>query len=86
MLETKLKVILLRHTPNPEETVAMAAKLCYSPSDIESLKEKIDYFLTHDEDREKIRKAGYEFTHKNYTYTKRVEEMLRVLKVEGLIK
>ncbi len=42
MSETKLKVILLRHTPNPEETVAMAAKLCYSPSDIESLKDKIE--------------------------------------------
>lgn len=42
MAEIKLKVILLRHTPNPEETVAMAAKLCYSPSDIESLKKKIE--------------------------------------------
>lgn len=42
MPKTKLKVILLRYTPNPEETVAMAAKLCYSPSDIESLKEKIE--------------------------------------------
>ncbi|MEE8330138.1 MAG: FAD-dependent thymidylate synthase [Thermodesulfovibrionia bacterium] len=42
MPEAKLKVILLRHTPNPEETVAMAAKLCYSPTDIESLKEKIE--------------------------------------------
>ncbi len=41
MPEAKLKVILLRHTPDPEETVAMAAKLCYSPSDIESLKDKI---------------------------------------------
>lgn len=41
MSEAKLKVILLKHTPNPEETVAMAAKLCYSPSDIESLKGKI---------------------------------------------
>ncbi|MEW6410547.1 MAG: FAD-dependent thymidylate synthase [Nitrospirota bacterium] len=42
MGEAKLKVILLRHTPNPEETVAMAAKLCYSPSDIVSLKGKIE--------------------------------------------
>ena len=41
-MEAKLKVILLKHTPNPEETIAMAAKLCYSPSDIESLKEKIE--------------------------------------------
>ncbi|NOX19961.1 MAG: FAD-dependent thymidylate synthase [Nitrospirae bacterium] len=36
-----MKVILLRHTPEPEETVALAAKLCYSPSDIEALTEKI---------------------------------------------
>jgi thymidylate synthase (FAD) len=42
MSEVKLKVILLRHTPNPEETIAMAAKLCYSPSDVESLKKKIE--------------------------------------------
>lgn len=42
MPEAKLKVILLRHTPNPEETVAMAAKLCYSPSDISALREKIE--------------------------------------------
>jgi thymidylate synthase (FAD) len=39
-MESRLKVILLEHTPNPEAVVAMAAKLCYSPSDIESLKEK----------------------------------------------
>jgi thymidylate synthase (FAD) len=42
MSEAKLKVLLLRHTPNPEETVAMAAKLCYSPADISSLKDKIE--------------------------------------------
>lgn len=41
MSEATLKVILLRHTPNPEETIAMAARLCYSPADIESLKDKI---------------------------------------------
>jgi len=42
MPEAKLKVILLRHTPDPEETIAMAAKLCYSPSNITSLKDKIE--------------------------------------------
>ncbi|MFA5353941.1 MAG: FAD-dependent thymidylate synthase [Thermodesulfovibrionales bacterium] len=42
MSEAQLKVILLTHTPNPEETVAMAARLCYSPSDIEALKEKTE--------------------------------------------
>ena len=33
------KVTLLCHTPNPEQTVAMAAKLCYSPSGIEDIRE-----------------------------------------------
>jgi thymidylate synthase (FAD) len=42
MSEASLKVVLLRHTPNPEETVAMAAKLCYSPSNIDQLIEKIE--------------------------------------------
>jgi len=41
MREAKLKVILLRHTPHPEETIAMAAKLCYSPSQISELRKKI---------------------------------------------
>jgi thymidylate synthase (FAD) len=41
MREAKLKVLLLSHTPHPEENVAMAAKLCYSPTDITSLKKKI---------------------------------------------
>lgn len=36
----RLKVILLRHTPDPEATVALAAKLCYSSSDLETLEEK----------------------------------------------
>ncbi len=42
MPEAALNVVLLRHTPEPEEVVAMAAKLCYSPSGVEDLKEKIE--------------------------------------------
>ena len=41
MREAKLKVILLTQTPEPEAVVAMAARLCYSPSDIEDLKDKV---------------------------------------------
>ncbi len=33
------KVTLLTYTPNPEQTIAAAAKLCYSSSDIDSLRE-----------------------------------------------
>ncbi|HOJ44036.1 MAG TPA: FAD-dependent thymidylate synthase, partial [Syntrophorhabdaceae bacterium] len=40
-METRLKVILINHTPEPDETVALAAKLCYSSASVEDLKEKI---------------------------------------------
>ncbi len=41
MKEAKLKVSILEHTPNPENIVALAAKLCYSPVGVEELKEKL---------------------------------------------
>ncbi|MGE5558631.1 MAG: FAD-dependent thymidylate synthase [Bacillota bacterium] len=41
MGKTNLYVYLLRHTPQPEEMVAMGAKLCYSSSGIAELKEGI---------------------------------------------
>lgn len=34
-----IKVTLLAHTPSPEELVAAAAKLCYSPSEISNIRE-----------------------------------------------
>ncbi|MBR1481923.1 MAG: FAD-dependent thymidylate synthase [Ruminococcus sp.] len=34
-----VKVTLLNYTPDPERTVAMAAKLCYSPSGIEDIRD-----------------------------------------------
>ena len=42
MGQSELKVILLNHTKDPEGLIAHAAKLCYSPSSVEQLKDKID--------------------------------------------
>lgn len=42
MPETKLNVILLQNTPNPELLVAQAAKLCYSNASIDDLQKKIE--------------------------------------------
>jgi len=42
MPEASLNVLLLRHTPEPEEVVAMAAKLCYSPASVGDLRERIE--------------------------------------------
>ncbi len=41
----------------------------------DELKEKIDYYLAHPEERERIRMAGYEKTIKNYTYTQRIKQL-----------
>lgn len=48
MPQVKPNVKLLRYTPAPEELVAMAGKLCYSPSDLDGLQEKIE---THDQSK-----------------------------------
>ena len=36
-----MKVTLLQHTPDPEQTVALAARLCYSPAAIDELRERL---------------------------------------------
>lgn len=36
-----MKVVLLAHTPEPEKTVASAAKLCYSSSGVEQLRDSL---------------------------------------------
>ena len=46
-----MKVMLIAHTPEPEKVIATAAKLCYSSSDIGSLKDgltddKVENFIS----------------------------------------
>jgi Glycosyl transferases group 1 len=48
----------------------------YTFGDFEGLKDIIDYYLEHDEAREKVRKAGYERTIRDHTYTNRWETIL----------
>ncbi len=76
MPETGLKVILLKHTPNPEETVAMAAKLCYSSIDIESLRDKIE---AKDQNTfiEKLMKMGHMSPIEHASFTFAIEGISR---------
>ena len=76
--QKKLKVILLRHTLSPEETIALSAKLCYSRSTIEDLKEKISQkdqsaFI------EKLMGMGHESVLEHVTFSFGVEGVSRVL-------
>lgn len=43
------------------------------------LKHKIDYYLSHDQEREDIRLAGHKFVKNNCTYTKRLTSMLEII-------
>ncbi len=49
----------------------------YERGNLNDLCDKIDYYLTHDEEREKIRKAGFEHVKNNYTYKHRVIELMK---------
>jgi len=48
----------------------------YERENIEELTKLIDYYLEHEEEREKIRKAGFEHVRDNYTYEDRCKELL----------
>jgi thymidylate synthase (FAD) len=64
-----LKVTLLTHTPDPEKTVVLAAKLCYSPSSVSELEEKVKG-LNYEKFLSKILNMGHlsVLEHANYTF------------------
>lgn len=74
----KLKVILLRHTLSPEETIALSAKLCYSKSTIEDLRDKISR-KDQSEFIEKLMNMGHESVFEHVTFSFGVEGVSRVL-------
>ena len=70
--------ILTNNTPHLEEYYDIGKEIvCFE--DMEDLKEKINYFLNHDSEREKIALAGYERTLKEHTYEKRFNDILKYI-------
>jgi len=70
-------VTLIEHTPNPEQTVALAARLCYSPSSINDLRSKleasdIEAFL------DKIMSLGHHSVLEHASFTFGIEGISRV--------
>lgn len=52
----------------------------YEYGNFKQLKQLIDYYLEHDDEREKIRKAGMERVKRDHTYIKRWELILKEIK------
>lgn len=72
-----MNVTLIEHTPNPERTVALAARLCYSPTSIDDLREKlaasdIETFL------DKIMSLGHHSVLEHASFTFGIEGISRV--------
>lgn len=51
----------------------------YEYNNWDQLRAKINYYLEHDQERERIRKAGHEFVKNNATYTQRLQQMLDII-------
>ena len=74
--QKNMKVVLLRHTLSPEETIALGAKLCYSKSSVEDLRDKISQkdqgvFI------DKLMAMGHESVLEHAVFTFRVEGLSR---------
>lgn len=48
----------------------------YEHGDFDHLRHRIDYYLQHDDEREKIRRAGHEHAKANHSYVRRWETIL----------
>ena len=73
-----MEVKLLRHTPEPEKTIAMSARLCYSPIGAAQLEEK----MTDEQAAQLVRKLvsmGHFSTLEHVTFTFAIEGVSRVL-------
>lgn len=79
MAEKKeMNVVLIRHTLNPEELIALSAKLCYSRSTISGLKERVS---SQDQSDfiSRLMNMGHESTFEHASFTFGIEGVSRVL-------
>ena len=57
----------------------------YTFNDFGGLKDKIDYYIAHEDERKSIANAGFERTKADHTYHNRVEEVFDILRKDGRI-
>jgi len=52
----------------------------YEYGDFLGLKNRIDFYLSHDAEREALRMAGHERTKRDHTYTQRLQTIIETVK------
>lgn len=70
--------LLTAYSPSLEEIFGRGRELDWFAT-MEQCFEKIEYYLRHDEEREKIALAGYHLAHNEYSYVRMVEKILKDL-------
>lgn len=61
------------------ETLKIPSIATYDHPNLQDLKEKIDYYLINQEEREKTKEEVYQYVKKNHTYTNRAEQIINVV-------
>ena len=53
---------------------------CIFKKDLSDFKEKLEYYLSHSDEREKVCENAYQDVMKSHTYEKRIEKIINKLK------
>lgn len=56
----------------------------YQFNEFEQLKQKVDYYIENDSEREAIRKAGHERVKREHTYTHRLQSLINTVQLEWI--
>ena len=75
--------LLTAYSPSLQELLGRGKELDWFET-VEECCEKIEYYLQHDEERQKIARAGYQLAHNEYSYDKMVNRIIEDVKQEGL--
>jgi len=74
--------LLTAYTPSLDEIFGRGKELDWFES-VGACRDKIEYYLQHEKERQKIAKAGYQLAHDEYSYDKMVEKIIGDLQKPG---
>jgi hypothetical protein len=75
-------VLLTRYVPGLEQMFANHKHLVWF-QDVGEVAELIRYYLKHENERQRIGRAGYDFAHEHYPFDRMAENMIRVVFENG---
>ena len=72
-----MKVLLLKHTDNPEKAITLAAKICYSDNSFEEISQQIDEKQSADKFVRMLKSLGHESALEHVCFTFGIEGISR---------